>query len=299
MTASSKASLLQELLDTADAVLVTFAQRVGLASPPDLDDLRRARELLQAIDWALQANTLAYWLRVESAWKGMQTAPEPPPPPSLMRNPAAGSAPGPAAWDRPAVAADWPGAPEGAAAQPQPACAAGPAKPAWVRSLPAKPSLGDLAPGMAPPPVQRVVPRAPVAPPPWSPPAAPAPAAPRGAPPVAPARRGLPPPRHAAVAAAPRAPQGSPPAAASAGPDGAGGRDVETDIGRYAEFCAHCAAYPDRLTAVGVRFGLRPEETRDALDELWQARFDDDPALQQHWEQLVAWYRDALARGAG
>jgi len=160
--------------------------------------------------------------------------------------------------------------------------AAGPAPPAWIRDVPAKPTLGDPAPGthqaathqqrqerfvpMAKPQVVAPV-AAPVAAPPQAPP--------QRQPPPPPKRKAA--PQTAAMPAQPETP--------------ATGGGVHESVATYAAFCAACANQPDRVEAIQREYSLANAAHRATIDELWQDRFDDDAELQQQWEQLFAQFR--------
>ena len=266
--------------------------------------------------------------------------------------------------------------------------AMGTAPPAWVRDLPTKPTLGDLAPGTAGQAVQverreRFVPVAkpqPVAqpsvpafpapapvpapqpvspnehvrsatypPPPvaldagvpvrqavapgWEPPepevpgvctpageayapsqapvAAPLPAAaphpsphqpaPQTAPQPAPQSPPQPSPQPPPVASQPAAQPPPPPrrGPAPAAPQALSpeqGQSLDMSVSTYASFCAACAAMPDRVAETQLEYGITSPQQRASLDDLWQDRFDEDPALQQHWEKMFAQFRDQIRR---
>jgi hypothetical protein len=136
-------------------------------------------------------------------------------------------------------------------------------EPAWVQGpAPAKPALGDLAPGTSgyqqqQQQQQRFVPSAPIY---EQPAVAPEPAKPQ--PPPVPIRKK-------------KAPSDS----------------IQESVQKYAAFCAACAASPDNVFATMVEFGISSPAMRDELDEMWNDRFDDDMALQKQWELLFHQYR--------
>lgn len=136
-------------------------------------------------------------------------------------------------------------------------------EPAWVQAAaPAKPSLGDPAPGTSNFQQQqqqqaRFIPSAPVH---QSPPAAPEPAKPQ--PPPVPVRE--------------KKPKSD---------------SIQESVQKYAAFCAACAAAPDNVFATMVEYGISSPAMRDELDDMWNDRFDDDMALQKQWEMLFHQYR--------
>jgi hypothetical protein len=71
---------------------------------------------------------------------------------------------------------------------------------------------------------------------------------------------------------------------------------VHDNVSAYAALCASCAEFPDRVLATLAGYGVRDEAARADLDEHWQDRFDDDPALLEKWEQLFAHFRASLRR---
>jgi len=137
-----------------------------------------------------------------------------------------------------------------------------PQKPSWVGNVPAKPTLGDPAPGthghvQQQQQRQRFVPNA------QQPTPAPAPAKPEPPPP----------------------PQRKPKA-----------DSIEASVAKYAAFCAACAAQPDRVFATMVEYGISSPDARNELDEMWNERFDENTQLQQQWEQLFHQFRQKLAQ---
>jgi hypothetical protein len=68
-------------------------------------------------------------------------------------------------------------------------------------------------------------------------------------------------------------------------------------VAKYAAFCAACAAHPDRVFMTQVEYGVTSPEAREALDEDWQDRFDDDPELHAKWEKLFQHFREQLRSG--
>ena len=64
----------------------------------------------------------------------------------------------------------------------------------------------------------------------------------------------------------------------------------------YAAFCAACANDPRRVTHTMVEYGIGSPEEREELDETWQDRFDEDPALHGQWEKLFHQFREQLKR---
>lgn len=254
------ATLFRELLQTPDHELGHYARRCGLLTDPQHEQLIKARELLMALGQALESAPGPNWHRVDSAWVGMR-----------QQHGALVPTGGP------------------------------PKPPGWVReNAPAKPGLGDPAPGtagfedqqrqrerfvpaaqpgyVAPPVVaaaQPIPPAAPAPPPPaaWNAPAA-APAGEAYAEP--PPRRPPPPPRRSV-----------PPATPSE-------ESLEMSVARYASFCAVCAAYPNRVQNTQQQYGMADDAARRRLDDIWQDRFDADPALQEHWEQLFGQFRSRL-----
>jgi hypothetical protein len=157
--------------------------------------------------------------------------------------------------------------------------AAGPAPPAWIRDMPAKPTLGDPAPGthQAAAHQQKQERFIPVAKPQvMAPPVQPVqPAPPQRQPPPPPKRE--PAPQTAAMPAQPEAPAA------------AGG--VHESVATYAAFCAACANQPERAETIQREYGIAHAAHRATIDELWQDRFDDDAELQQQWEGLFAQFR--------
>ena len=63
-------------------------------------------------------------------------------------------------------------------------------------------------------------------------------------------------------------------------------------LAQYAEICAAVTVYPDRVVQIRGHYGLDVHAWM-ALHELWQERFQRDPALGPRWEALV---QAALAR---
>ena len=170
------------------------------------------------------------------------------------------------AWDVPAD--DQPGTrtpPMGEAYAPgSPAAAVSPAAPAQHVS----PQPAGVQPS-APP---QAAPSQPVA----APLAAPSPHVPAAQPPPPP-QRGAPPP----------------PAAPSSHEAQQG---LEMSVSTYAAFCAACAAMPERVAETQREYGIASDDQRASIDDLWQDRFDEDPALHQQWEQMFARFRDQLRR---
>lgn len=204
-------------------------------------------------------------------------------------------------------------------------------QPAWIRDLPPKPTLGDLAPGSpgyaagqeqrqryVPPAPGQAAPHHPAPQPPaphqgghqagyppppglYSPPAGYAPpavqvhgTAPTPAPQASPPpqpRQPPPPPQRSA----PPAPQATQtPQAAAAPPAAPAEGDIRHSVAKYASFCAACAAHPDRVFTTQVEYGITSPEMRASLDEDWQDRFDDDAELHAKWEQLFQHFRKQL-----
>lgn len=110
MTNPDRAALLvRELLQTPRDELVRFPQRMGLRTQPTQEELECAHEVLVALVTALESDGGPAWQRMRDAWVGLRQRVT-------------------------SVAAPLPGPLE-------------PAPPAWLGSLPPKPSLGDAAPG--------------------------------------------------------------------------------------------------------------------------------------------------------
>ncbi len=65
---------------------------------------------------------------------------------------------------------------------------------------------------------------------------------------------------------------------------------------RYAAFCAECATFPERIRQLRVEYGLRNEDAHERLDEWWQKRFDNKPAMRQQWEALCDEFTRALRK---
>lgn len=63
-------------------------------------------------------------------------------------------------------------------------------------------------------------------------------------------------------------------------------------VHKYAAFCAACAAAPERVFQTMVEYGVNSPQAREALDESWQDRFDEDPSLQAQWEELFSRFRE-------
>ena len=269
MRPDKAASVFRELLQTPIKAFGHFAQRTGLHTNPNHQDLVQAQELLQAIACALESAPGPNWESVRAAWTGMRSKV--------------------GAVHQPAVAKP----------------------PAWVRdALPARPSLGDPAPGTE----QRTEQEqqrarfVPVAQPQFVPPPAAAPAPPPVAPPPAPPVAPVAQPAyggsyaqqapHAAPQATPPAPPPAPPRRPPPPPQRQAAQvDLSGwSVSRYASFCAACAAFPTRVAQTQLEYGLPDDASRAQLDDLWQDRFDDDPAMQSQWEQTFRQFREQLQK---
>ncbi len=320
MRPEQAASVFRELLQTPNEALGHFAQRAGLRSNFNHQDLAQAQELLQAIAQALASAPGPNWEPVRAAWTGMRSKV--------------------GAIKRPAVAQ----------------------KPAWVRDeLPARPSLGDPAPGTEGRADQerqraRFVPVAQpqyVQPPAAAPAPAPAPAPSPQAPPVQQAwdgqqqapqqpygesyaqgqqqqqapgypqqaqgypqqaqgypQQGQQQPSQPQAPGAqqyggyPQAPRQAPPPAPERRPPPPPQRQAAQpdlsgwSVSRYASFCAACAAFPTRVAQTQAEYGLPDDASRARLDDMWQDRFDDDPTLQTQWEQTFRQFSEQLKKNA-
>ena len=71
---------------------------------------------------------------------------------------------------------------------------------------------------------------------------------------------------------------------------------MNNSVAKYAAFCAGCAAYPEQVDYYFAQYGVADAGARAALDEYWQDRFDDEPALQTEWEELFARFRSSLRK---
>jgi hypothetical protein len=333
VTPERAAAIFRALLETPPQELVHFARRNGLEALPTPQDLAQAREMLQAIAVALNSNPGPNWERIATAWSAMRARHG-----ELHIE------------------------------------AAGPKQPSWIQpAAPARPSLGDPAPGttahqqreehrqrfvppaptggayaapspspvpatpyhsphpgypaQAAPPHPHAAPSHPAASPPappvrpWGPPAYQQPSPSQPSLPVAqqpayaaqayaaqayaapqpahhdqhgsPAQHAYAPPHHAAPAQPPQHPQPAQQAQPPSPPMG-GQPGIETSVATYAAFCAACAAAPDRVAITMTQYGLGGSDARADLDDLWQDRFDDDPALHQQWERLFHQFRAQL-----
>jgi hypothetical protein len=264
MTPDRAAAIFRELLITPSSELVNFSRRQGLMGHPGPVELEHAKDLLQAMMVAMSSGPGPNWSRIHDAHQAMVSLHG-----KLDMN------------------------------------AMGVAPPAWIRAdaLPAKPSLGDAAPGTSgyaqhqeqrerfvPAGKPRYVPPAEQAhgyPPPPEPQA-------QGYPP-APQAQGYP-PAPAPQQAAPPPPRRSAPAQASAQPPAPAGESVETSVAKYAAFCAACAALPARMGHTMIEYGVASDAERERIDDDWQDRFDENPALHQQWERMFHQFRDQLRK---
>ncbi len=189
--------------------------------------------------------------------------------------------------------------------------AAGPARPQWIRDIPAKPTLGDPAPGTSGQRQQahdrdRFVPTAqphfvrtppPVAPiPSVAPVGAAAPSWPQQAPAAYPATPQ--PQAYGQPQPAPQARQPPPPPRRSAAPAANPQLQALQDhVTNYAAFCAACAAFPERAADTMRDYGIPDEATRRRIDDTWADRFDDDGDLHLQWESLFRQFRQRISGG--
>lgn len=71
---------------------------------------------------------------------------------------------------------------------------------------------------------------------------------------------------------------------------------LELTIEQYASFCAERAAYPEHIAAVRARYHVADEPQQIALDALWHRRFGTDAKLEPRFNQHVHQMHDWLAR---
>lgn len=64
----------------------------------------------------------------------------------------------------------------------------------------------------------------------------------------------------------------------------------------YAALCAICGAFPAHLSDTYLRFGLRDHTERYALDEIWHARFAEQPEAQALYKSLFTQFRAWLTQ---
>jgi hypothetical protein len=331
MTPERAAALFAELMQTPTGELAHFARRHGLTGDPSPRDLEHARDLLQAVWVALQAAPGPHWERIADAWGAMiarhgkvdiaaagpapppWVRPPPPPKPSLgdPAPPGRGSDP----MHHGAGHGGYPGAsPYGHAGGAYPPAGYGPpGYPATTPQAAGYPPQAAYPAGGYPP---AGYPPHPGAPQPGYPPHQ---AAQAGYPPQA-AQGGYPPvhaggyPSH--LAAQPHA-AGYAPAPGASSPVGqayaagvpgspspaqpvqsSAALAAASSVVAYAALCARCAAFPDRVAATQLEYGIGSVLERCSIDEHWQDRFDEDPALHREWERLCALYLGQLVRPA-
>lgn len=310
--------LLRELLQTPHDELALFPRRAGLRTQPTAEELAQAKELVESVVAALEADGGAAWQRVRDAWVGGRQRLGAPPLAGLVDPPA----------------------------------------PAWIGPQPAKPSLGDPAPGTHEAADlerqrRRFVPEAPPVPvapsprlrnsqtpptPPISPlrdlvarearggleaprgagdwPQSRAPASPIAAPvygeayaagpapqtmPVlgaTPAHTPLPVPALATPRATPMAVVANSsfaPTHALPGAVAAPELDLSSwTTARYAAFCAACSTDPSRAEDTAREYGLPSDAARRRLADHFSDRFDREPGEQELWERLVLQFRERL-----
>jgi hypothetical protein len=71
---------------------------------------------------------------------------------------------------------------------------------------------------------------------------------------------------------------------------------VQLTLEQYAAFCAERTVYPGRLADTAARYQLRDELEAQMLDEIWRARFVDDPALGERYAATYEHYRKWLRK---
>jgi hypothetical protein len=66
---------------------------------------------------------------------------------------------------------------------------------------------------------------------------------------------------------------------------------------QYACLVAECEAFPEQAEAAQNKVGVQDEHQRLVLDEIFSARFSQDPTARSQWEQLRVSYRAWLESG--
>lgn len=302
------ALLLSSLVLSPDNALERYRDQRAGDPQLDLSHLRRARDILDAIGFAVVSTEPQRWKRIEQAWQSLRDDARRPPEPMqeapadkpTLSTPAAAAVPaaGPApearrpAKEPPAVEpADAPPA-VGAPIGPPPPAPARPVRPPlvaapppiggrpsgkpspWAKPKPAEAELDETAP------VDLSMLRVDEDPLPFEGEAAPpAPMAPELPPqPIRDldqtAALGV------AVAVGDAVPFGT----------SSGAAPPELTLEQYASFRAECAVTPERLDEVRTRYGVADEPAQRALERSWEQRLAADADLHQRYEELLPGY---------
>jgi hypothetical protein len=301
MTTPDRAAyLLRELLQTPREQLTQFPRRMALHTQPTQEELECAQEVLFALVTALESERGPAWQRIRDAWVG-------------LRQHVAAAIPLPGSLD--------------------------PAPPAWLGgALPAKPTLGDPAPGThasaevererarfvpTAPPAFAVAPAHPISSPapmslsttPPTPPisplqallagtTAPAPGAPVYGESYAvgplPAAHGYPPVPQRSPPPPPVRPMAASAPVLQPAPEPVAALDLSAwTTSRYAALCAACSIEPARAPETAREYGLADDGERRRLDDHFAELFDREPAEQEQWERLIVQFRERLRPRSG
>lgn len=71
---------------------------------------------------------------------------------------------------------------------------------------------------------------------------------------------------------------------------------VASKLGRYAQFCAECVVFPERVPQIRSKYGLVSKAEHQELDGVWMGRFAARPELREQWQELFELKRDELER---
>ena len=63
-------------------------------------------------------------------------------------------------------------------------------------------------------------------------------------------------------------------------------------IERYAALCAECNVNPQWFDQIGTRYNVRTRQERDALDEHFRARMNEDANLRESWRSAYERYEE-------